>query len=172
MSPKAWRLVVDETDADWRLISHYLLLIDFTKHLLQALQLGAEALGRERIPARPSQLAATFQNLDSEFNAFVRMRHVEPSRERHIGGFSPGELSQSFAREPVSACRALLSVALRTAPGGSISATARRRAASSSRCSWSIEGFAGPMYCSMPVNGGSATSVLITGRSHGSSGDI
>ena len=80
MSPKAWRLVVDETDANWRLISHYLLLIDFTKHLLQALQLGAEALGRERIPARPSQLAATFQNLDSEFNAFVRMRHVEPSR--------------------------------------------------------------------------------------------
>jgi len=56
VSPKAWRLVVDETDAAWRLISHYLLLIDFTKHLLQALQLGAEALGRERIPARPSQL--------------------------------------------------------------------------------------------------------------------
>ena len=144
MSPKAWRLVVDETDANWRLISHYLLLIDFTKHLLQALQLGAEALGRERIPARPSQLAATFQNLDSEFNAFVRMRHVEPSRERHIGGFSPGELSQSFAREPVSACRALLSVALRTAPGGSISATARRRAASSSSCSWSDRGFRWP----------------------------
>jgi hypothetical protein len=30
------------------------------------------------------------------------------------------------------------------------------------------EGFAGPMHSSMPVNGGSATSVLITGRSHGS----
>jgi hypothetical protein len=53
----------------------YPLLVDFTKHLLQALQLGAEALGRERIPTRPSQLAATFQNLDSQFNAFVRMRH-------------------------------------------------------------------------------------------------
>ena len=94
--------------------------------------------------------------------------------ERHLGGFSPGELSQSFAREPVSACRALLSVALRTAqeevfrPQRGGAQLLPQGAPGQIVC----EGFAGPMRWSMPVNGGSATSVLITGRSHGSSGDI
>ena len=78
------------TVAAWRSNSPYPLLVDFTKHLLQALQLGAEALGRERIPAHRSRLAAAFQNLDSQFNAFVRMRHGAVPANVTLAALVPG----------------------------------------------------------------------------------
>jgi hypothetical protein len=88
------------------------------------------AVASPRVPNSPSSPAVPV----SYFSRFFLRNTREPIPNwAYVGALSPGEESHSLMHEPVSACRAFLSVASRIAPGGSSFASSRNRFASSAR---------------------------------------